>query len=194
MAELFGGVSRFRALRVLFGEPGRGFGQRELAAEAGIDPGNAARLLKRWTAAGLVQRRQQDGLPRYYAVANPSLAPLATLMQHDSRLVRTLRDALERVAGVELAVVFGSVARGEARADSDVDVLVLGRVSERKANAALEPPGRALGRPVRASTFTIEAFRSQLRRRESFALGIAQGPRMAIIGDFDAEILQATGR
>lgn len=166
----------------------------DLAAEAGIDPGNAARLLRRWTAAGLVQRRQQDGLPRYYAVADPSLAPLATLMQHDSRLVRTLRDALERVAGVDVAVVFGSVARGEARADSDVDVLVLGRVSELEANAALEPAGRALGRPVNASAFTLDAFRSQLRNRESFALGIAQGPRMAIIGDFDAEILQANSR
>ena len=35
-----------------------------------------------------------------------------------------LHDALAR-AGLRLALVFGSVARGEARADSDIDVAVL---------------------------------------------------------------------
>ena len=182
LAELFGGDSRYRALRALFAEPGRGFGQRELAAEAGIDPGNVARLLKRWTAAGLLQRRQQDGLPRYYASTDPSLAPLAALMQQDSRLVRVLREVLQGLAGVKVAVVFGSVARGEARADSDVDVLVLGSVSELKANAALKPAGRELGRPVHASAFTIADFKNQLRSDEGFAQGIAQGPRVPVIG------------
>ena len=82
-----------RALRALFTEPKRGFGQRELACEAGLDLGGVARLLKRWTATGLVTRRQQDGLPRYYASTDPALTPLVTLMQQDSVLVRTLRDA-----------------------------------------------------------------------------------------------------
>jgi predicted nucleotidyltransferase len=194
LAELFGGVARFRALRSLFAEPGRGFGQRELAADAGIDPGNVARLLKRWTAVGLVRRHQQDGLPRYYAGTDPSLAALSTLMQQDGRLIRTLREALSAVAGAKVAVVFGSVARGQARAGSDVDVLVLGSASELKLNAALKPAGRALGRPVHATTLTIDAFKNQLRAGESFAQGVAQEPRMPLFGDFDAEVLQATGR
>ena len=194
LAELFGGVGRFRALRALFGEPGRGFGQRELAAEAGIDPGNVSRLLKRWTEAGLILRRQQDGLPRYYAGADPSLAPLATLMQQDSRLVHTLREALAAVPGVHVAVVFGSVARGEARAGSDVDLLVLGTASELKLNGALKSVGRAMGRPVHATSFTVDAFAKQLRAGEGFAQGVALGPRIAVIGDFDAEILRASGR
>lgn len=194
LEELFGGVARFRALRSLFAEPGRGFGQRELAAEADIDPGNVARLLKRWTATGLVQRRQQDGLPRYYASADPGLAALATLMQQDSLLVRTLREALSSVVGAKVAVVFGSVARGQAGAGSDVDVLVLGSASELKLNAALKPAGRKLERPVHATAFTIDDFKSQLRSGEGFAQGVAYGPRMPLIGDFDAEILQTAGR
>lgn len=194
LAELFGGVARFRALRSLFSEPGRGFGQRELAAEAGIDPGNVARLLKRWAAIGLVQRRRQDGLPRYYASTDPSLAALATLMQQDSQLIGTLREALSAVAGIKVAVVFGSVAGERTHAGSDIDVLVLGSTSELKLNAALKPAGRMLGRPVHATAFAIDSFRNQLRAGESFAQGVVQGPRMSLIGDFDAEILQATGR
>ena len=53
LAELFGGVARFRALRSKFAEPDR----RELAAEGGIDPGNVAQLLKR---TGLLARFEQS--------------------------------------------------------------------------------------------------------------------------------------
>lgn len=37
--EVFGSVGRFRALRALFADPGSGFGQRELAAQAGYRSG-----------------------------------------------------------------------------------------------------------------------------------------------------------
>lgn len=189
LVEVFGSLGRMRALRSLFAEPGRGFGQRELAAEAGLDPGGVARLLKRWTAAGLVTRNQQDGLPRYYASTDPALAPLVALMQQDSLLVRTLRDALSSVKGVEVALVFGSVARGTGGAASDVDVLVLGNVSELKLNAALKPAGRSLGRAVRATASTVESFKRQLRGGEGFALDILQGPRIALMGELDAALL-----
>jgi predicted nucleotidyltransferase len=193
LAEVFGSVGRFRALRVLFAEPGRGFGQRELAAQAGIDPGSVARLLKRWVLTGLVTRRQQDGLPRYYASTDPSLAPLSVLMQQDSLLVRTLREALAGIDGVAVALVFGSVARGDAGAGSDVDLLALGDVSELKLNAALKPVGRALGRAVHATACSIESFKNQLRGGESFAQEIVRGPRIALIGALDAAILSTTG-
>ncbi len=194
LVEVFGSLGRLRALRALFAEPGRGFGQRELAAEAGMDPGGVARLLKRWAASGLVIRRQQDGLPRYYASADPALAPLVLLMQQDSRLVHTLREALAGVKGVNAAIVFGSLARGAAGAASDVDVLVLGAASELKLNAALKPAGRMLGRAVHVTASTIDSFVNQLRGGESFALGVVQGPRIPLIGDFDAAILHASGQ
>lgn len=194
LVEVFGSLGRLRALRALFAEPARGFGQRELAAEAGLDPGGVARLLKRWTSAGLVTRRQQDGLPRYYASTDPDLAPLVTLMQQDSALVRTLREALSGMAGVDVALIFGSVAGSAAGAASDLDLLVLGKASELKLNAALKPVGRRLGRAVHATASTIDSFKSQLRGGESFALGVVQGPRIPLIGDLDAALLQATGR
>lgn len=194
MVEVFGSAVRFRALRALFAEPGRGFGQRELAAEAGIDPGGVARLLKRWVAAGLVTRRQQDGLPRYYASTDPTLKPLVALMMQDSMLVTTLREALAPVTGVVVAVVFGSVARGEAVAGSDVDVLVLGHASELKVNAALKPAGRSLGRAVHATAFTIDNFMEQVRGGESFARDIVQGPRIALVGSFEDVVLSGAVR
>lgn len=193
LTELFGSAGRFKVLRVLFAEPGRGFGQRELAAEAGTDAGSVARWLKRWAGVGLVTRWERDGLPRYQASSDPSLAPLVQLMRQDSVLVRTLREAIESLKGIEVAFVFGSVARGEAGADSDIDVMALGSLSELKLNVALKPASRALGRPIHGTVSTIDAFQEQLRGRESFAQAIARGPRIALIGDFDAQVLSGAG-
>ena len=189
LAEVFGGVERFRALRALYSEPDRGFGQRELAAVACVDPGSVARLLKRWAAAGIVTRRQKDGLPRYYASSDPSLASLATLMQQESQLVRTLQNFFDTREGVEVALIFGSVAKGAEGAASDLDLLVLGSVSELQLNAALKPLGRALGRPMHATVSTVEEFKTQLRAGEGFAQGLVQGARIAIVGDLDAAVL-----
>ncbi|OWQ90357.1 hypothetical protein CDN99_13425 [Roseateles aquatilis] len=194
LTEVFGSAGRFRVLRALFAEPGRGFGQRELATEAGTDAGSVARWLRRWASAGLVTRREQDGLPRYQATMDPSLAPLVALMQQDSVLVRTLRESLRSVKGVQVAFVFGSVARGQAGVGSDVDVMVFGSMSELKTNVALKPAGRVLGREIHATATTISAFLDQLRSGESFAQDIVRGPRIPLIGDFDAEVISGAGR
>lgn len=193
LTEIFGSAGRFKVLRALFAEPGRGFGQRELASVADIDAGSVSRWLRRWTSAGLVTRRERDGLPRYQASADPSLAPLVLLMQQDSLLVRTLREVLQPLKGVQVAFVFGSMARGEAGADSDIDVMALGSLSELKLNVALKPAGRILGRQVHGTVSTMASFQEQLRGGESFARDIVRGPRIPLIGEFDVEVLSGTG-
>jgi predicted nucleotidyltransferase len=60
------------------------------------------------------------------------LAPVVTYVDmntaiHASPILAAVRAALAGDAGVELAIVFGSVARGDYRPDSDVDVAVLAR-------------------------------------------------------------------
>lgn len=116
------------------------------------------------------------------------------LMQQDSELVHVLRDFLAGVDGVQVAFIFGSIARGDENADSDIDVLVLGSVSELKLNTLLKSVGRKLGRPVHASVSTVKGFRNQIQAGESFADEIVRGPKIALIGDFDAAVISETER
>ena len=64
LSELFGGLSRYKALRCLYEQPARAFGTRELATLAGIDAGNASRWLRRWSEVGLVEGRLERGVPQ----------------------------------------------------------------------------------------------------------------------------------
>lgn len=80
------------------------------------------------------------------------------------------------------------MARQGAKTESasELDLLVLGRGSELKLNAALKPVGRKLGRAVRATACTVESFKNQRHHCESFALGVMQAPRVSLIGDLNA--------
>lgn len=81
LAELFGGVDRYRAFRLLFSEPGRAFRARELAGLAGIDPGNTSRWLRRWAEAGLLEPVTRDGHPAWRVAADPRLAGLRQVFE-----------------------------------------------------------------------------------------------------------------
>ena len=75
------------------------------------------------------------------------------VLASDNRLIEQLRELLERQPGIACAYLFGSVARGEASASSDVDLAVL--LEQPAADTLRGPLARlrldledTLGRPV----------------------------------------------
>src|SRR5688572_12990601 len=74
----------------------------------------------------LILRHEEGGRVLYGAVAgHPSWDAFRTLVREHADPVAVLRGALMDIDGVRAAFVFGSVARGDARPDSDVDLLVV---------------------------------------------------------------------
>jgi predicted nucleotidyltransferase len=186
-AELFGGVGRFRALRYLFEHADEEFSSRELAAAAHTDRGNTHRWLKRWEEAGLVTKGAAAAT-NFRASADPALAPLVSLFRQSSDLIADLRQMLADIDGVIAAVIFGSFARNDEKAGSDIDVLILGDVSELKTNALLRPLSRKYGRAFNASVFSVEQFGQLVQQGDSFAREVMAQPRMQLLGDLNAEI------
>lgn len=181
-AELFGGKTRFRALSCLFENSDRSFGIRELAEEADLDPGNLARLIKRWEKAGLVVAVNDRGV-RYQASADPALKPLENLFRQSNEFISALKALLEPIREVESALIYGSYAGATATVGSDVDVLVIGDLSELKLNAKLKPLARQYGRPINASVIDAQAFRAQLEKGDPVATSICTQSRILLKGE-----------
>jgi hypothetical protein len=183
LIELLGGKDRLALLRALFLDPSRRFTNQQLAEETGIFPGNAHKLLARWTAIGLVEKSAEGRNITYRAASDPALAGLRELLLRNDVLLADLRTALP--AAVETAVVFGSVARGEERAGSDIDVLALGpELSEIKVNAALRPVGRKHRREINVSCFSPEEFERLLARGDAFARSVVTQRTIPLKGEF----------
>lgn len=100
--------------------------RRRLAAAAGVAPGHASAVIEELIRAGLVSetvagRSSMVVLNRDHLAAGPVLA-LAGLR---GELIRRLRDRLSQCPDLDGAWLFGSVARGDADGESDVDVLIV---------------------------------------------------------------------
>lgn len=104
------------------------------------DLGTSGRTLQRAVARGLVRADRRGG--RRLTIP---FAEEAYLRRHWERLLRPLVGSLRTEHGVDLAVLFGSVARGEEGPSSDLDLLVSVTADDPLYLAGLE---RRLGRAV----------------------------------------------
>ncbi len=100
--------------------------RRQLAAVAGVAPGNASAVIEELIQSGLVSetiagRSSMVVLNRNHLAAGPVLA-LAGLR---GELIRRLRERLAEWPDLHGSWLFGSVARGDADSDSDVDLLIV---------------------------------------------------------------------
>lgn len=100
--------------------------RRQLAAAAGVAPGHASAVIEDLIQAGLVSqtiagRSSMVILNRSHLAAGPLLA-LAGLR---GELIRRLRQRLSAWPHLRGSWLFGSVARGDADSDSDVDLLIV---------------------------------------------------------------------
>ena len=117
---------RQRVLAVLFGNPHRSFYANELIALAQSGTGAVQRELATLSEAGLLTVKRQGNQKHYQANTDaPVFAELRGLVLKTMGLADVLRAALAPLAPqIELAFVYGSVAKQQDTANSDIDVMI----------------------------------------------------------------------
>src|SRR5687767_5390191 len=139
-AVLFGRSMR-AVLGLLFSHPERAFYLREIARAGGTSPSSLQRELAALTGAGLIVREARGR--EVYFRANPDsplFEELRGIAVKTFGVADVVRGALAPLAHlVRAAFIYGSLARGEARAESDVDVMVLGEPAFADVVARLRP-------------------------------------------------------
>jgi predicted nucleotidyltransferase len=179
---------QMRVLRLLFGQPNRRFQSSELIRLARSGTGAVHRQLGRLAAAGLVTVTTVGSQKFYQANAtSPVFAELHGLIVKTVGVVEPLRRALAPLADEILAAfVYGSVASGTDRADSDIDLLVLSdSLHHDRLFEALALAEQELGRPVNPTLLTRAGWQTRREDADSFASRIARRPRLLVLGSDD---------
>lgn len=184
LLDLLFGTYRQRALTQLLLHPDSSYHVRELARLTGTTPGTLHKELARLAAAGLLLREQQGNQIRYRAnPACPVFPELAGLMRKTSGAVSVMADALHTLASPpQLALIFGSLARGEENANSDVDLLIIGDATFGDTIKALYPAQEQLQREINPVIYTAAEFTRRLNAQEPFISNLLANPKLFVIG------------
>lgn len=180
--------SQARLYRWLFGQPERIYHLSELRRLTGLGSASLQRELNRLVNAGLVRSTRVGNMRRFQACADsPVFAELVALTRKALGVVPLLQEALAPLQpALQAAWIYGSVARQEDTADSDVDVmlvgddLLLGEVLER-----LLPLEAQLGRKINPNCYTPQEFERRRKEPDSFVNRVLSRPVLTLIGEAD---------
>ena len=84
-----------------------------------------------------------------------------------------------------MAFVFGSLARSNSKASSDVDLMVIGRAGLRVLAPALRKASAEIGREINPHTYSVAEWRKKRRAQNAFLNNVAEGEKLFVKGSND---------
>jgi predicted nucleotidyltransferase len=155
---------------------------RQLAGKLQVDSTNLSRELARLEREGLL-RSEVEGRQRYFCINRqyPTLKPLFAMLQGSIGVQSALKSAVEAVPGIESAWLFGSFAKKEADAASDIDLLIVGLPDQNLLASRIRATEKMLHREINYTILTSQELEGRLAAGDAFVSDIWNGKRIEVV-------------
>ena len=178
---------RKKVLALLLAGPRSRWHLRDVARKTGLALGTVRRELMGLTEAEILTEVRDGNRTYYQPNAACSIVPeLTAIMRKTAGLTDVLREALTPLADqIDAAFVYGSQASGKAKAQSDVDLAVIGEADEMALHRAVIRAEQRLGRAVNYTLLSGREHRRRRREKDGFLARILRGPKIVLMGNVD---------
>lgn len=188
LADALFSTTQQRVLALLFGQPDRSFYATELIRLVGAGSGAVQRELARLEQSCLVTVRKLGTQKHFQAdPGSPLFSEICGIVQKTVGLAEPLRAALAPLAAnIVAAFVFGSVAKKQDTAASDIDLMVISdTISYAELYAVLEPVAARLGRAVNPTVYTRKQLAKRRQEGAAFIRRILAQSKIWLMGSND---------
>ncbi|MHC8412929.1 nucleotidyltransferase domain-containing protein [Pseudomonas sp. Hz4] len=178
-------VTQQKVLGLLFGKTDQSFYANEIARWAQVGKGSLMRELDRLQRAGVLTMTRQGNQTHYQANPDcPIYAELLGIARKTFGIAEPLRQALQPFAEqVTWAFVYGSIAKDQANASSDIDLMLIGEgLHYSEVMERLMPMEEQLGRTLNPTLYTPDDWAAKLATQNSFVVRVAQQDKINLIG------------
>jgi len=179
------GKTRRAVLSLLYSHVDEAFYLRQIVRVAGVGLGAVQRELKLLSDAEIIQRIVR-GRQVYYQ-ANPQcpvFEELKALVIKTVGIAAIVQVALAPLADrIRIAGIYGSIARSEEHRGSDVDLLVVGKVTFAEIVSALDQAQKTINREINPTVYPVDEFQSKLSAGHHFLSTIVEKPMFFLFGD-----------
>ncbi len=177
-----------QVLRLLFGQPGRSFYANEIVRYAGLGIGTVQRELARLSEVGLLVVTRLGNQKHYQAnVASPIFEELHGIVVKTFGVADVIKEALLPMANkIQLAFIYGSVAKGSDTAESDIDLMLIAEgVSYTALMTLLGEVEAQLGRAVNPTLYSPAELKRKRQEDNAFVQRVLQQPKIILMGSMD---------
>jgi predicted nucleotidyltransferase len=175
---------RKRILALVVLQPNRSWYASELARRLKLPKTSLQRELVNLVQSGILQRRGEGKQVYYQADPDcPILPELQGMMAKTAGLADVVREALAPLAKrISFAFIYGSIARGEELATSDVDLMVVGDAGLSDLAIPLRRVREKLGREVNPTVYSLDEFTRKASQGQHFIRSVLDKPRLFVVG------------
>ena len=182
LPELLSSRTRAEVLRILFGLELKEVHLREITRRSGFSVGTIQTELKKLRKLDLISVRR-DGNRLYYRAnaEHPLFSILRDLVMKTIGLAEILKKRLDDPA-IKAAFVYGSVAEGREKGNSNIDLFIIGGLNLRTASSKLAGVTNEIGREVNPFIISEDEFRARLAKKDHFVSRVMESAKIYIVG------------
>lgn len=144
------------------------------------------RELNHLEKAGFLKSRRDANL-KYFEVDRtfPFYSELKKMIYSTIGLKDYLEEKLHDFDVIELAFIYGSVARNGEREQSDVDLLVVGGIDQENFRNAISACEKELGREINYTLMSRQEFDERSKRNDPFLKRVLREKKILLKGSLD---------
>ncbi len=177
-----------RVLGLLFVNADRSFYTNEIVRFVDSGIGVVQRELEKLASSGLVTIKKIGNQKHYQANRDaPIFDELRGIMLKTVGLADILRLALLTLSDrIQVAFIYGSIAKGSDTVRSDIDMLIIGKdLAYADVYGVLSTSETQLGRPVNPSIYSMQELHRKLADDNAFVSRVLEQPKIFLIGSDD---------
>lgn len=183
ISNIFASKTRKALFRLYFTNPEKEYYLRELERLLEIPVSMIRSELVRLEEKGIFRSRKRGNLTYFFLNKTyPLFEELKSIVFKTIGVKGLLTETLETLKNIEVAFIFGSFAKNDASASSDIDLFIIGDVNESTLVRKLNKIEKALMREINYSLYTREDFEKKKKEKESFIVDLIENPKIFLIG------------
>ena len=152
----------------------------------GKKPGVFQRSLNALADEGIL-RSEYRANARYFQAnkTHPLYKELKSIIFKTTGVQGGLQDTLQKINGIEMAFIYGSMAKGKTNKFSDIDLCIVGMIKEEQLIQELERLEAQLQREINYNLYSSELFQKEAKEGHAFLKEILTGKKIMLIGTAD---------
>jgi len=182
LESLITSKTKRKLLALLFGNPEKEFYLRELARRISEPTNAVSRELEKLERAGLLIKERKANLLYFQANKKSQIyGELKAMILKTEGAGTALREELGKIGKVRFAFIYGSTARGEERAGSDIDLMIIGKPELKKIVSFASKTEKKIGREINYLIYPESEFLKSLER--GFIQEVIRGKKIMLVGE-----------